>query len=92
VRKLCRNSANSDGEPTLKSLWCIGASACRDYPTTLTQSGRFDNHSKSFIHCSYIICAFTYRTIELVFVLSYIYGPVFEDQSSIVGPGVVTIT
>jgi hypothetical protein len=25
--------------------------------------------------------------------LSYrIYGPVFEDQSSIVGPGVVTIT
>jgi hypothetical protein len=28
----------------------------------------------------------------LVFVLSYIYGPVFEKQSSIVGPSVPTIT
>jgi hypothetical protein len=26
-------------EPTLKSLWCIGVLAYRDYPTTLPQSG-----------------------------------------------------
>jgi hypothetical protein len=30
------------------------------------------NHSKSFIFFSYVICAFTYRIVELVFVLSYI--------------------
>jgi hypothetical protein len=39
---------------------------------TLPQSGWFTNHSKSFIHFSYVICAFTYRIVELVFALSYI--------------------
>jgi hypothetical protein len=72
VREVCRNSVNSDREPTLESLWCIGVLACRDYPTTLHQSEWFANDSKSFIHCSYIICTFTYRIVELVFVLSYI--------------------
>jgi hypothetical protein len=41
-------------------------------PATLPRSGWFINHSKSFIRFSYIICAFTYRIVELVFVLSYI--------------------
>ncbi len=35
------------------------------------------NHSKSFIHFSYVICAFTYRIVELVFVLSYIRSRVW---------------
>jgi hypothetical protein len=39
---------------------------------TLPWSGWFTNHSKSFICFSYIICSFTYRIVELVFVLSYI--------------------
>jgi hypothetical protein len=30
VRELCQNSANSDRELTLESLWCIGISAYRD--------------------------------------------------------------
>jgi hypothetical protein len=72
VRELCQNSVNSDREPTLESLWCIGVLACQDYPMTLPQSGWFANHSMSFIHCSYVICAFTYHVVELVFVLSYI--------------------
>jgi hypothetical protein len=41
-------------------------------PTTLPRSGWFTNHSKSFSHFSYVICAFTYHIVELVFVLSYI--------------------
>jgi hypothetical protein len=41
-------------------------------PVTLPQSGWFTNHSKSFIRFSYVICAFTYRIVELGFVLSYI--------------------
>jgi hypothetical protein len=41
-------------------------------PVTLSRSGWFTNHSKSFIHFSYIICAFTYHIVELVFVLLYI--------------------
>jgi hypothetical protein len=45
--------------------------------TTLPQSGWFANHSKSFIRFSYIICAFTYRIVELVFVLSYIQSRVW---------------
>jgi hypothetical protein len=72
VRKLYRNVVNLDREPTLESLWCIRVSAYRDYTMILPQSGWFANHSKSFIRCSYIICAFTYRIVELVFVLSYI--------------------
>ncbi len=63
---------NSNRELTLESLWCIGVSVCQDYPTTLPQSGWFANQSKSLIRCSYVICAFTYRIVELVFVLSYI--------------------
>jgi hypothetical protein len=53
--------------------------ACRDYPTTLPQSGWFANHSKSFIRCSYVICAFTYRIVKLVFVLLYIQSRVWES-------------
>jgi hypothetical protein len=65
---------NSNRESTLESLWCIGVLTCRDYPTTLPQSGWFANHSKSFIHCYFVICAFTYRIVELMFVMSYIVG------------------
>jgi hypothetical protein len=36
------------------------------------RSGWFINHRKSFIRFSYVLCAFTYRIVELVFVLSYI--------------------
>jgi hypothetical protein len=45
--------------------------------TTLPQNGWFTNHSKSFIHFSYVICAFTYRIVELVFALSYIRSHVW---------------
>jgi hypothetical protein len=48
-------------------------------PMTLAQSGWFANHSKSFICFSYVICAFTYRIIELVFVLLYIRSRVWES-------------
>jgi hypothetical protein len=72
VQELCRNSTNSDRGLTLESLWCVGVPACRDYPTTLAQNGRFTNHSKSFIQFSYVIYAFTYRIVELVFFLSCI--------------------
>jgi hypothetical protein len=68
---------NSDGKPTLKSLGCIGVPACRDYPMILPHSGWFANHSKSFICCSYVICAFTYRIVELVFVWFYIWSRVW---------------
>jgi hypothetical protein len=44
---------------------------------TLPRSGWFANHSKSFIRCSYIICAFTYCIVKLVFVLSYIWSRVW---------------
>jgi hypothetical protein len=44
---------------------------------TLPQSGWFTNHSKSFIRFSYVICAFTYHIVELVFVLSYIRSRVW---------------
>jgi hypothetical protein len=43
----------------------------------LLQSGWFANHSKSFICFSYIICAFTYRIVELVFALLYIRSRVW---------------
>jgi hypothetical protein len=39
---------------------------------TLPRSGWFAIHSKSFICPSYVICAFTYHIVELVFILSYI--------------------
>jgi hypothetical protein len=44
---------------------------------TLSWSGWFANHSKSFIRFSYVICAFTYCTVELVFVFSYIRSHVW---------------
>jgi hypothetical protein len=44
---------------------------------TLPQSGWFANHSKSFIRWSYVICAFMYRIVELVFILSYIWSHVW---------------
>jgi hypothetical protein len=46
-------------------------------PATLPRSGWFTNHSKSFICFSYVICAFTYRIVELVFILSYIWSCVW---------------
>jgi hypothetical protein len=46
-------------------------------PMTLPRSGWFTNHSKSFIHLSYVICEFTYCIVELVFVLSYIRSRVW---------------
>jgi hypothetical protein len=55
--------------------WVLGFGIKTGYdriPMTLPQSGWFANHSKSFIHFCYIICAFTYHIVELVFVLSYI--------------------
>jgi hypothetical protein len=48
-------------------------------PAILTRSGWFVNHSKSFIHFSYVICAFSYRILELVFVLSYIWSRVWGE-------------
>jgi hypothetical protein len=74
VRELCWNS---DRELILESLRCIWVSAYQDYPMTLPQSEWFANYSKSFICCSYVICAFTYHIVELVFVLSYIWSRVW---------------
>jgi hypothetical protein len=48
-----------------------------EIPTTLPRSGWFTNHSKSFIRFSSVIYAFTYRIVELVFVLSYIRSRVW---------------
>jgi hypothetical protein len=56
---------------SVSGFWLIGI------PTTFPRSGWFTNHSKSFIRFSYAICAFTYRTVELVFVLSYIWSRVW---------------
>jgi hypothetical protein len=46
-------------------------------PVTLPRSGWFTNHSKSFIRFAYIICAFTYHTVESVFVFSYVQSHVW---------------
>jgi hypothetical protein len=56
-----------------------GVSGCQlvKILTTLPQSGWFTNQSKSFILFSYVICAFTYHIVELVFVLSYIRSHVW---------------
>jgi hypothetical protein len=62
---------NFDGEPTLESVWCIGILACHE-THIITSKWVFTNYSKSFICFSYVICAFTYHIVELVFVLSYI--------------------
>jgi hypothetical protein len=44
---------------------------------TLPRSGWFATHSKPFIRFSYVICAFTYHMVELVFVLLYIRSHVW---------------
>jgi hypothetical protein len=54
-------------------FWLVGI------PMTLSRSGWFTDHSKSFICFSYVMCAFTYRIVELVFVLSYIQSCVWES-------------
>jgi hypothetical protein len=59
-------------ESWLSSPSSVSRSRLVGMPTTLPQSGWFANHSKSFIRFSYLICAFTYCIVELVFVLSYI--------------------
>jgi hypothetical protein len=51
-------------------FWLVGITMI------LPRSGWFANHNKSFIRFSYVICAFTYRIVELVFVLSYIWSHV----------------
>jgi hypothetical protein len=54
-------------------------SGCRlvRIPVTLPRRGWFANHSKSFICFSYVICAFPYHIVELVFVLSYMRSHVW---------------
>jgi hypothetical protein len=59
-------------ESRLSSPSSISGSWLIRIPTTLPQSGWFINHSKSFIHFSYVICTFTYRIVQLVFVLLYV--------------------
>jgi hypothetical protein len=56
---------------SVSGFWLVGI------PMTLTQSGWFANHSKSFIRFAYVICAFTCCIVELVFVLSYIQSRVW---------------
>jgi hypothetical protein len=46
-------------------------------PTTLPQCGWFDSNHKSFIRFSYVICAFTYHIVQLVFILPYIRSHVW---------------
>jgi hypothetical protein len=58
-------------ESQLSSPFDVSGSWLVGIPMTLPRSGWFANHSKSFIHFSYVICAFTYCIVELVFVLSY---------------------
>jgi hypothetical protein len=55
----------------VSGFWLVGI------PATLPLSGWFANLSKSFIRFSFVICSFTYRIVELVFVLSYIRSRVW---------------
>jgi hypothetical protein len=55
----------------VSGFWLVGI------PMTLPRSGWFANHSKSFIRFSYVICAFTYHVVELLFVLPYIRSRVW---------------
>jgi hypothetical protein len=64
-------------ESRLSSPSCVSGSWLVGIPMTLPRSGWFINHSKSFISFSYVICAFTYRTVELVFVLLYVWSHVW---------------
>jgi hypothetical protein len=66
---------NSDRQPTLETFKGIGILACQDTHDITSELG-FTIHSKSFIRFSYVICASTYRIVELVFVLSYIWSHV----------------
>jgi hypothetical protein len=73
----CRSSARILIKSQLLSPYGVSRSRLVGIPRTLTRSGRFANHSKSFIHFFYVICAFTYHIVELVFVLSYIWSRVW---------------
>jgi hypothetical protein len=64
-------------ERRLSSPSSVSGSRLVGIPMTLPQSGWFANHSKPFIHFTYVICAFTYRIVELLFVLSYIQSHVW---------------
>jgi hypothetical protein len=55
----------------VSGFWLVGI------PATLHRTGWFANHSKLFICFSYVICAFTYHIVKLVFVLSYIRSRVW---------------
>jgi hypothetical protein len=59
-------------EGQLSSLSGVSGYRLVRNPKTLPWSGRFANHSKSFIRFSYIICASTNRIVEFMFVLLYI--------------------
>jgi hypothetical protein len=78
VQELCQNYANSDREPTLENRDThdntsgVSGSQLVGIPMTLPRSGWFANHSNSFIRFFYVICAFIFRIVELVFVLWYI--------------------
>jgi hypothetical protein len=76
------NSSSVECESSVIEIWLLSSSSVSRFrlvgiPTTLPRSGWFANHSKSFIHFSYVICAFTYRIVEFVFVLSYIRSRVW---------------
>jgi hypothetical protein len=64
-------------ESCLSSPSCVLGFWLVRIPVTLPRSGWFTIHSKSFIRFFYVICAFTYRIVELVFVLSYIRSHVW---------------
>jgi hypothetical protein len=76
----CRSSAGIlwiSTESQLSSPSGVSGSQLVGIPMTLPQSGWFANHSKSFIHFPYVICAFIYHIVELVFVLSFIRSRVW---------------
>jgi hypothetical protein len=67
-------------ESLLSSPSCVSGFGLVWIFTTLPQSALFANRSKSFIHFSCVICAFTYHIVELVFVLSYIQSRVWGSN------------
>jgi hypothetical protein len=88
VRRSFPNSSSVECGSSARILWIptksqlsspSGVSGFRlvGIPVTLPQSGWFANHSKPFIHFSFVICAFIYRIVELVFALLYIRSHVW---------------
>jgi hypothetical protein len=76
----CRSSARIlwiPAESQLSSPSSVSGFRLVRIPAILPWSWWFTNHSKSFIRFSYVICAFTCRIVELVYVLSYIRSRVW---------------